>query len=253
MERAKLGISGMDKLLHGGIPKNNILLVSGSAGTGKSIFALGFLYYGAKNFGEPGVYISTEQTPKDLINQSKLFGWNLDSLIKKKKLQLVKLEITERKDYLEEIKKIVTKMKAKRLVIDSLTTLTEFLTPIEIKNKKGTGLFNIMENIYPIPITESIAAKSILIKLFENIKILDCTTIVTSELPEQSNFFSRDTVSEFLSDGIIVMYHYGVGRESFRSLKIIKLRNSDHEKDYVLFNIVDGKGIVIHEEKDIKV
>ena len=60
MERVKTGIEGLDQALHGGIPKGNVILLSGSAGTGKTLVCLSFIYHGATKFNEPGIYISTD-------------------------------------------------------------------------------------------------------------------------------------------------------------------------------------------------
>ncbi|MBU0662837.1 AAA family ATPase, partial [Candidatus Micrarchaeota archaeon] len=81
--RVKTGIDGLDKALKGGFPKGNIVLISGGAGTGKSTLCMQYLYNGAKLFGEKGLYISTEQSEKDLRKAAASYGWDLESLEKK--------------------------------------------------------------------------------------------------------------------------------------------------------------------------
>jgi len=231
MERVKTGIEGLDQALNGGIPKGNIILISGSAGTGKTLICLSFIYYGATKFNEPGIFISTDQTPEEIKAQAKNFGWDLEELEKRKMLRIYHIDITTEKDmvYLKKIDKLAKEIKAKRIVLDSLTTITEFLTPLEIK--KGSKLFETLEAIVPVPMSEAIIAKNVLMKIIKYLKSTGCTCLVTSELPEEGNWLSRDTCSEFLADGVILLryFEYAVGRP--RSLMVRKMRYSDHSTE----------------------
>ncbi|MEM5861376.1 MAG: ATPase domain-containing protein [Candidatus Aenigmatarchaeota archaeon] len=253
MERVKTGIDGLDEALGGGIPKGNVILVSGSAGTGKTLLALSFIYYGATKFNEPGIFISTDQTPEEIKEQAKNFGWNLEELEKKDLLRLYHIDVTQEKDmvYLKKLGKLVKEINAKRIVIDSLTTVTEFLTPLEIK--KGTKIFETLEALVPVPMSEAIIAKNILIKIIKYLKSTGCTCIVTSELPEEGQWLSRDTCSEFLTDGVILLRALTLTGEVGRSLIIRKMRYSAHNMDIHPFEIT-GKGIkVLPPEKGIKI
>jgi KaiC/GvpD/RAD55 family RecA-like ATPase len=253
LKKVKTGISGLDKILFGGIPKGSIVLVSGAAGTGKTILCLEFVYHGAKKFNEPGVFLSTEQNEEDLKNQLRSFGWECDPLVKKGLLTIKKIEIGGSNDIIEEVAKLVKKTKAKRLVIDSLTTFTEFLSPIEIEERGGIELIKTVEKIFPIPLSESLVAKGILFKLMDNLKKLKCTTLVTSELPEKGNWLSRDTVSEFICDGVIELQYLGIVGSDVRNLRIRKMRYTDHMKNYIPYEIVPKKGIVLKPEEAMAV
>ncbi len=247
VQKVKTGIPGLDKILYGGVPQGKIVLLSGGAGTGKSILSLEYIYRGAKEFKEPGVYISTEQSEEEFLTQAKEFGWDVEPLLKKNLIKIIKLDVAKGGNYLKVIKDAVNKVKAKRLVIDSLTTLTEFLTPIEIKKSKGTELIDLIENIFPVPVTENLIVKSILLRFLADLRKLNCTTLVTSELPEQSNFLSRDTVSEFLCDGVIVLYFVGIGGEETNHLQIRKMRYSRFIRGYFPLKFTD-KGLEVTEE-----
>jgi circadian clock protein KaiC len=243
MEKVKTGIEGLDEALNGGIPKGNVILVSGSAGTGKTFLGMSFLYYGAIKFNEPGVLVSTDQTEKEVREQAKDLNWNLEQLEKKKLLRIHHIDVTEEKDmgYLKKIEKLVKETKAKRVVIDSLTTLTEFLAPAEVK--KSTKLFEALDSIVTVPLSESIVAKTILIKIIKKLKELGCTSIVTSELPEEGNWLSRDTVSEFLCDGVITLRPFKYARKDV-DLIIVKLRYGSHSKDIHKIYITE-KGVEV--------
>jgi circadian clock protein KaiC len=247
MERVKTGIEGLDKILNGGLPKGSTVLISGGAGTGKTILSLQYFYNGAKKFNEPGLFISTEQTEKELKEQVKEFGWDLDKLEKRGLIKIVKVDLTKGAEIIKIIKKHVKNIKAKRLVVDSLTTLTEFLSTATFK-EKGFELVKSLQDIVPVPLTESLVTKNILFKILDELKKLNCTILVTSELPEQSNWLSRDTVSEFLCDGVIILHYVGIGGIETASLQIRKMRYSSYEKGYVPFEITKG-GIKLKPEE----
>ena len=77
IERIKSGIKGFDSLISGGFPKRSSVLIAGACGTGKSILTMQFIYYGAMN-DEPGVFITLEQKPENVIQVMKNFGWDID-------------------------------------------------------------------------------------------------------------------------------------------------------------------------------
>jgi len=76
MERIKTGIPGMDELLYGGIPKRNVVLLSGGPGTGKTIFSQQYVYYGLTR-GEPGVYVALEEHPVQIRKNMSVLGWDV--------------------------------------------------------------------------------------------------------------------------------------------------------------------------------
>ena len=87
IERVKSGIPGFDKLVDGGIPRSNLVVLSGDPGSGKTIFSIEFLYKGAKEMDEPGVFVSLEESKEDIIQTASICGWDLQELIKKKMLE----------------------------------------------------------------------------------------------------------------------------------------------------------------------
>ncbi|MHA2300742.1 MAG: ATPase domain-containing protein, partial [Candidatus Thorarchaeota archaeon] len=137
IERVKTGIPGLDELIEGGFPKGDTILIAGRAGTGKSIMANQFLYNGAKEYDEPGVLVTLEESPHLIKRNMMRFGMDLDALVKKKKLAIVDLspskEATPMKigEYpsfdLSGLEAIilnhVKKLGAKRVVIDTLAIL----------------------------------------------------------------------------------------------------------------------------------
>ena len=248
MVRTKTGIQGLDKALKGGFPEGNMVLVSGGAGTGKSTLCLQFLVNGAQLFGEKGLYVSTEQKKDELIKHGEQFGWDLKGLFEKNLLKNLYFDITGGDDFMHTLETTIKEFKPKRIVIDSMTTLTDALI-IGGLGEKGTFSFvQIAETISPIPRTEQIITKSILFKMIAELKKHGVTTLLTSELPEDVKAFSADGVSEFITDGVLILQYLGVGAIDFRSMLIRKMRYSDHDKAALLYDI-SAKGIEFKEEE----
>ena len=208
MERVKTGIKGFDNLMQGGFVKNSVSLVIGAPGTGKTIFGLEYLYRGAKEFDEKGIYVSFEQSVEEVEEQALQFGWDFKELQKKKKIKILFIPIEKiHKETLDLIGKLVEEFKAERLVIDSLSTLAvsapEYMNTIRISNKEIARYF-----IY---------------KFINQLKKLDCTTLLTSEL-KQEDWLGRDLLAEFVVDTIILLRYFGAAGESSRTLAIKKAR-----------------------------
>jgi len=246
MEKTKFGIQGLDKALMGGIPSGNLVLISGGAGTGKSTLCMQFLVNGATLFGEKALYISTEQNIEELHKQAGSLGWDLQQLEEKNLLKLVYFDITHGVNFLQEVDEIIKEFQPKRVAIDSMTTLTDSLIIWGMRNESAFSIVQVVEKVSPIPRTEQIIAKSILYKLIAELKKYKLTTLLTSELYEESKSLSADGISEFISDGVILMHYIEIGVGDYRSMEIRKMRYSDYDKDIIPYNITD-KGIEIVE------
>ncbi len=85
----KTGIAGLDEILLGGISANNVVLVQGDTGTGKTLFGIEFIYRGIVEFGEPGLIVLFETSAEKLIRDAARMGWDLEELQNRGKLQIV--------------------------------------------------------------------------------------------------------------------------------------------------------------------
>ena len=223
IERIPTYIPGIDSLIEGGFPKGNTILLSGYAGSGKTIFSLQYLYEGAKR-GEKGMFISLEMLPYNLIQQASRFGWDIKKYIDNgtllfKHYDLNTLHIST---VIKNIKLIVDKFNPVRLVLDSLTVLSVYAEIIETSE---------LAQIVRVDDSSMFPSKAVTRRSMTNlITLLDIhpvTSLLTSELAEHSNWLSRDTVSEFICDGIIILKTRTIGQTLLRTVEIRKMRLTD--------------------------
>jgi len=214
-ERVPTGIPGLDKLIEGGFVKNSSVLVRGDTGTGKTLFCLQYLHYGAKECEEPGVFISFAESNEAIYNHGKKFGWDLEGLAKKNLFGVIRYEPHEVVRIMNEggglLGDTVESLGAKRLAIDSLTAYQLFF-----------------ENQYK--------ANQSVLELFEMLKKWNVTAVVTSELPVTFAHETRDRLG-FLTEGIINLYHMRSQSTRVRALEIIKLRDTSHSEKINIFAI----------------
>src|SRR3989338_3864438 len=121
MDRIKSGIPGLDKLLHGGIPKGQLLLLTGTAGTGKTIFGMQFAYTGAAKLNENAVYLSFEEPSETLKANVAAFGWNLESLERAGKLTFIRYDPYRIEDAFDILESTIRETQAQRVVVDSIS------------------------------------------------------------------------------------------------------------------------------------
>jgi len=242
--RVMSGIPGLDPLIQGGLPKGSTTLVTGAAGTGKTILGLQYLVAGAIK-GEKGVYINFDEEPAQLHAQAKQFGWDLEKLEKDGKLKILNFDMTKTHvvTVIVEMENFVKKMKPARLVLDSISILG-----IYSQVSAGAELSQVLgvrgENSN-IPMDEIIGRGSIM-GIVKRVRSLGATSLIISELPEETKWLSRDTVSEFVCDGIIVLTKSSTLNK--RNLRIEKIRGTKHDLTAVEM-MFDRKGIVIKDKK----
>ncbi len=247
MDREPTGIPGMDDLIQGGIPQDSVTLVSGSPGTGKSIFSLHFLKEGAENHDQKGLYISFEEEPKQVLKQTEQFGWDFKSLQAQNKLKLVYNDITKRtleenETYIDVLKGQIDRYNPDRLVIDSLTPLSDF--PVSFEELAQYGLATEFDNFSPIGIQQDLLIRLQIHKLINVVREADCTVLLVSEINKNSDWMSSDHVSEFLSDGVVLLKYLGGNVK--RTLSIEKMRSTEHYEDEAALDIT-GEGLKVEK------
>ncbi len=240
MKKVKTGIKGLDKLIDGGIPEKSCILISGAPGCGKTILGLQFIYSGAK-LNEPGVFVSFAQSEKELMEQAKQFWPDFDKT-EGAKLVFINPQLGLAEIF-EKIVHYVKTLNAKRLVIDSLTTLTIYaILRRPVRGDAGTLLENLGEIVTANP--SDVTTRVVVDALIKGIKDLDCTSLITSELPKESKWLSRDRVSEFAADGVIVLKSSVLGDQLQRTIEVAKMRGTKIDGGSHNLEITD-KGLVV--------
>jgi len=211
LPKAPTGISGLDEITEGGLPKGRPTLVCGSAGCGKSMLGVEFLVRGATQYNEPGVLMTFEELPEDVITNSRSLGFDLDNLVAGKKLfvdyvRVERNEIQETGEYdLEGIfvrlNYAIESIGAKRVVLDTIETLF-------------TGL------------TNAAILRAELRRLFSWLKEKGVTAIITGEKGEGT--LTRNGLEEYVSDCVILLDHRVIDQVSTRRLRVVKYRGSTH-------------------------
>lgn len=248
-KRIKTGIKGFDELVDGGFPEGFIILLAGAPGTGKSLFSLSYLAHGASQEKEKAMYITLEQNLVDIREQAKDIGINIEKLEKNGMLTLMHVPVKELTTHtVDQITKEVKKRGIKRLVIDSLSTLAvnaPVYAPL-----RDFALKDVMnyKAFFSPPILGDFVVKRFIYNFLADLKEIGCTTIVTSESPEKGEYMSRDTVSEFISDGVILMTYESLGGNYSRSLLVRKMRGTKNNEDVHPVEI-SKKGVVVHNIK----
>lgn len=185
MERISTCIDGLDDVLEGGFPHPSSILVVGPTGAGKSVFGLQFLYKGAQDYGEPGFMIRTEGYPTDYQWYTERFKWDIASLQSKGKLlfstydpaDFEKFNLnTLHSEVLLQLSRVIDSIKAKRVVIDTITPIC-FALPD--KGKFRTVLYYVSRAL----------------------KEKGCTTLFLSEKTSES--LTPFGVEQFVMDGVI--------------------------------------------------
>ncbi|MFH1470599.1 MAG: ATPase domain-containing protein [Candidatus Micrarchaeota archaeon] len=241
MERIKTGVSGLDELIEGGIPKGSVVLISGSPGTGKTIFALQFLVEGAKN-SEKALYVSFEENKQSITDQARQFGWDLEKLEKSGKLKIVCFNMpkTNVVNVNAEMEKMAKTFKPDRVVVDSLSVLLVYLEMSSRFELASLGGMNIGEASKII--SEEAATRASVLTTIGNIRSWGCTSILTAEMPDNAQYLSRDTISSFVADGVIKLSLVeSLGK---RTIEIKKMRSTDNDMLKKSFEITKS-GIAI--------
>lgn len=227
LKKELTGIAGFDEITGGGLPSGRPTLVCGSAGAGKTLFAMEFLVRGATVYDQPGVFMSFEETEEELATNVASLGFNVQQLISDKKLLLdhvfiERSEIEETGEYDLEalflrLGDAIDTIGAKRVVLDTLE-----------------ALFSALPN-------EAIV-RAELRRLFRWLKERGVTALITCERGERT--LTRYGLEEYVADCVIVLDHRVQNQISTRRLRIIKYRGTSHGTNEYPF-LIDAKGFSV--------
>jgi circadian clock protein KaiC len=226
------GIPGFDLITMGGLPHNRSTLVSGTAGSGKTVFATQFLVEGIRQAGHNAVFVTLEESPDDIRANMVSLGWDIAGWEAEGKWVFVdgsdssnQEEGTMIGDFdlgglLARIQAAVNKVGAKRLVMDAISTIfPRFGNQARIRSE--------------------------LLRINLAIKKMGVTSILTGERTSDYGEIGRYGFEEFVADNVIIMRNVLDSELRRRTLEILKFRGVQHRRGEFPFVLINGRGIEI--------
>jgi circadian clock protein KaiC len=227
LPKSLTGIQGLDEITGGGFPRGRPTLVCGSAGAGKTLLAMEFLVRGSMDYGEPGVFMAFEETAPELTQNARSLGFDLDELVKEKKIaidfvRIERSEIDETGDYDLEglfirLGAAIDVIGAQRVVLDTIENLFAGL--------QNQGIL-----------------RAELRRLFRWLKDRGVTAVITAERGEGA--LTRHGLEEYVSDCVILLDHRVTDQVSTRRLRVVKYRGTAHGTNEYPF-LIDEDGFSV--------
>jgi circadian clock protein KaiC len=225
------GIPSFDVIAKGGLPKNRTTLVSGTAGSGKTVFAMQFLAAGIRDTGESGVFVTFEESAADIRKNMQSFGWDLERWEREKKLAFVDaspdpdVEVIESGSFdlgalLARVEHAVRKVGATRVSVDSLGAVFSQFSDQSIVRRE-------------------------LFRIASALKGMGVTAVLTAERTNDYGPVARFGVEEFIADNVMILRNVLEGENRRRTIEILKFRGTDHQKGEVPFTIIPDGGLVV--------
>jgi circadian clock protein KaiC len=224
------GIESFDMIAEGGLPENRTTLLSGTAGSGKTVFAIQFLAAGIAA-GESGVFVTFEESPPDIRKNMRSFGWDLEAWEADGRLTMVDAspepeeEVFESGDFdlgalLARVQAAIARVGATRVAVDSLGAIFSQFSDQSVVRRE-------------------------LFRIASALKQTGVTALMTAERTEDYGPIARFGVEEFIADNVMVLRNVLEDEKRRRTIEILKFRGTDHQKGEFPFTIVKGEGLVV--------
>lgn len=230
VQKLATGIASFDMIAKGGLPRNRTTLISGTAGSGKTVFAIQFLGSGI-DIGENGVFVTFEESPGDVRQNMRSFGWDLEAWEREGHLAMVDAspdpdtEVIESGSFdlgalLARVENAVRKVNATRVSIDSLGAMFSQFSDQSLVRRE-------------------------LFRIASALKRMGVTAVMTAERTEDYGPIARFGVEEFIADNVMVLRNHLEEEKRRRTIELLKFRGTDHQKGEFPFTIVANAGMVV--------
>ena len=230
IDRIEIGIDGLDEMILGGVPERSLMVVIGSAGTGKTTFGLQFLRQALLN-DEKAVYITLEESREQILSTAEDKGWSFEQYADEERLAIVDLDPIEMANSLSSIRndlpRLIDDFGADRLVLDSVSLL---------------------EMMYD----DAASRRSEVFDFTRSLKQAGVTTMLTSEASEDNAYASRHGIVEYLTDAVFVLQYVRPSdfRETRLAVEIQKIRDANHSRETKPYEITND-GISVYRQANI--
>jgi circadian clock protein KaiC len=231
VEKLPTGITSFDVIAKGGLPRNRTTLLSGTAGSGKTVFAVQFLGAGIQDHNERGVFVTFEESAADIRKNMLSFGWDLARWEHEGRLAFVDaspqphVEVIEAGSFdlaalLARVEHAVRKVSATRVSVDSLGAVFSQFSDQSVVRRE-------------------------LFRIASALKAMGVTAVLTAERTDDYGPVARFGVEEFIADNVTILRNVLEDESRRRTIEILKFRGTDHQKGEFPFTILPGRGLVV--------
>ena len=231
IRRMETGCPGLDHILSGGMPEGRTTLVSGTAGSGKTVFATQFLHDGVRLYGQPGVFVTFEERPEEIRGNAASLGFGIAELEEQGEWVFIDASYDPEMDeqviggfdfsgLILRLRAAVERVGATRVAIDSIGAVFSRFEDAAIVRRELMRVTNMLRE-------------------------LGVTAVLTGERTEEYGGIGRHGVEEFVCDNVLVLRNALEEETRRRTIEILKMRGVDHLTGEFPFTIIPGEGIVV--------
>lgn len=231
VQKLHTGIPGFDLIAAGGLPMGRTTLISGTAGSAKTVFASQFLAEGIMQADEPGVFVTFEEPPEDIRCNIASFGWDVAKWESQGKWAFVDASVQPGQEVvvagrydlgglLARIEHAIKRIGARRVSLDSLG-----------------AIFN--------QFTDTATVRQELFRIATLLKRMGVTALMTAERTQEYGEIARYGVEEFVADNVIILRNVLEEEKRRRTIEILEFRGTTHQKGEYPFTVIPGQGIVV--------
>ncbi|MEO8464202.1 MAG: circadian clock protein KaiC [Gammaproteobacteria bacterium] len=233
-KKALTGISGFDEITGGGLPRYRTTLLTGGPGSGKTIFALQLLAFGATACNEPGVFVAFEESPKRIVANFESFGWDLEKLqpnnlffaYAQPDAELLQSGTFDLGGMLAALGAQVDAMGARRIVFDALDVMLSLLPDAATQRRE---VYRLHQWLLARQLTGLITAK---------------------DSGEADGFTTQPRYMQFMVDCAIVLNHRVEFGVSQRNLRVQKYRGSAFDENEAPF-VISNRGFDVANSRTL--